>query len=431
VREEPDVLVVGAGVAGLAAARELRRAGLRVRALEREGEPGGRARTTEWAGCRIERGAVYLTPRYRELLRLAGEVGLADSTVPLPKAFRAEVRRGGRWHHVDYQNPFSVARHSALSLADKASLGLVQSSTAATRRRMRFGDLVTVAGLDRRRVPTTAAAHEYFTAPVIEVFCGYRPQDVTLPVVALAAWFPGRALTFDGGIGALTRALARGLDVEYGVEVTAVSAADDGGATVEVRGGGPRRARAVVLATPADVATELWSEAPAYARSIRHGSMGLVYLRTSERFQPRYRGRRDLYMQLLPTPEPRGALHALSFVNSAPAGDGGLVLASATPEARESLDDDELARRLRAEADELNPGLGRLVVDEHVVRPQRVVASFADGGAERAAAFREQRGPGPIQLAGDYTHGVWMESAAQSGVEAAALVSRHLGAPAS
>jgi protoporphyrinogen oxidase len=205
--------------------------------------------------------------------------------------------------------------------------------------------------------------------------------------------------------------------------------ARDGAAVVEASGGS-RSARAVVVATPADVAARLFSEAPPYVRSIRHGAMGLVYLRTSERFQPRYRGRRDLYMQLLPGHEARGALHALSFINEA-APDGGLVLANATPAARESLDDDELARQVRAEANELNPGLDALVVDQLVSRPPRVVASFAGGGAKRAAEFRRARSPGPIQLAGDYTHGPWMESAAQSGVEAAELVRRHLGALAS
>ena len=427
--EQPDVLIVGAGVAGLTAARELSRAGLAVRVLEREHEPGGRARTTEWAGCVVERGAVYVTQRYRELLRLAREAGVADRLMPLPNAFRSAVRRGGRWHEVDYQNFLSAPLYSGLSLADKASLPLVQSSTVATRRRMRFGDLASAAALDRRRIPTTRTAHEYFTAPVIEIFCGYRPEDVTLPLVALSAWFPGRAMTFDGGIGTLTRALAAGLDVEYGVEATAV-VRDGDGAAVDLADGSHRRARAVVLATPADVAAGLWSDAPDYVRGIRHGSMALVFMRTREPIQPRYGRRRDLYMQVLPTPEARGALQALVFVNEA-APDGGFLVANSTPEARDSLDDGELARRVIAEADELNPGLAELVTDRVVARRPRVVASFADRGAERAAAFREARGPGPIQVAGDYTHGVWMESAAQSGIEAAALVGRHLGAPAS
>lgn len=420
------MLVVGAGVAGLAAARTLARAGFVVRVLEREAEPGGRARTADWDGCRIELGAVYFTPRYRELRRLAREAGVADRTVPLPKAFRAAIRRGDRWHHVDYQNFLSVAGYSALGLADKASLGLVQASTLATRQRMRFGDLATAAALDGRRNPTTRAAHEYFTAPVTEVFCGYRPEDVTFPLVAQSAWFPGRAKTFEGGIGTLTRALAHGVDVEYGVEATAVRAGA-GGATVELSDGRSLAARAVVIATPADVAAGLWAEAPAYARGVRFGSMALVYMRTREPFEPRYGRRRPLYMQLMPTPEGPGALNALSFIGeSAP--DGGLVLANTTPQARDSLDDEELARAVRAEADEWNPGLGPLVTDVLVSRRPRVVASFADGGATRAAAFRSERTPGPIQLAGDWTHGTWMESAIQSGAEAAELVRRHLAA---
>jgi oxygen-dependent protoporphyrinogen oxidase len=423
------VLVVGAGVAGLASARTLARAGFAVRVLEREAEPGGRARTADWDGCRIELGAVYFTARYRELRRLAREAGVMDRAMPLPKAFRAAIRRGDRWHHVDYQNFLSVAGYSALGLADKASLGLVQASTLATRRHMRFGDLTTAAALDGRRNPATRLAHEYFTAPVTEVFCGYRPEDVTFPVVAQSAWFPGRARTFEGGIGTLTRALARGVEVEYGVEATAVRAgARD--ARVELADGRSLVARAVVIATPADVAARLWDDVPAYARGVRFGSMALVYMRTREPIEPRYRRGRPLYMQLAPAPEERGALKALSFIGeSAP--DGGLVLAAAAPQARDSLDDDELARALRAEADEWNPGLGALVTDVLVSRRPRVVASFADGGAKRAAAFRAERTPGPIQLAGDWTHGVWMESAAQSGLEAAELVREHLGTPAS
>jgi protoporphyrinogen oxidase len=416
-------------VAGLTAARTLARAGFAVRVLEREAEPGGRARTADWDGCRIELGAVYFTPRYRELRRLAREAGVAERAVALPKAFRAAIRRGERWRHVDYQNFLSVAGYSALSLADKASLGLVQASTLAARRRMRFGDLATAAALDGRRNPSTRAAHEYFTAPVTEVFCGYSPEDVTFSLVAQSAWFPGRAKTFEGGIGTLTRALARGIEVDYGVEASAVRSGADG-ATVELAGGRSLGARAAVIATPADVAARLWTGAPAYAREVRFGSMALVYMRTREPFEPRYRGRRPLYMQLIPSPEERGALKALSFIGqSAP--DGGLILASATPRARESLDDDELACSLRAEADEWNPGLGALVSDVLVSRRPRVVASFADGGATRAAAFRSERKAGPVQLAGDWTHGVWMESAAQSGIEAAELVRRHLTAPPS
>lgn len=68
-----DVIVVGAGVAGLAAAVTLADAGLRVRVLERDDRPGGRVRSDSVDGFTIDRGfQVYLTayPRSGQLLDL-------------------------------------------------------------------------------------------------------------------------------------------------------------------------------------------------------------------------------------------------------------------------------------------------------------------------------------------------------------------------
>jgi oxygen-dependent protoporphyrinogen oxidase len=429
VRGEPEVLVVGAGVAGLVAAHELSGRGLTVQVIEAEPEPGGRARTFTWAGAQLERGAAYLHRHYRELLRALAPTGLPERTVPLPNAFRTAMRRDGRWCHLDYADFLSVARYRGIGLLDKAMLPTVQLTSATRRPRMRFGDLVSVAALDHRRFkPPTRAGREYFTNPVIEAFCGYRPEEVTFPLLAMSSWYPAPALTFEGGIGTLTRALAEPLDVEYGVRVTRVRTARER-VEVEVEGGPARHARSVVIATPADVAAGLWEDAPpdaaSFLRGVRYTDMGLVYLRTTRPYGATDPHGRPLYMQMLPAPERRGgALHALCFIDAA-AADGGLILANATPEARAALDDTELAQAIEAEAEELNPGLSDLVTNRLVDRPPRVVASFADGALQRAAAYRRARAPGPVQLAGDYTHGVWMESAAQSGALAAKLLALH------
>jgi monoamine oxidase len=55
-----DVIIAGAGVAGLTAARELRRAGLDVLVLEARERIGGRTWTIEPAGHAIELGGGWV-----------------------------------------------------------------------------------------------------------------------------------------------------------------------------------------------------------------------------------------------------------------------------------------------------------------------------------------------------------------------------------
>lgn len=73
--ERTDVVVVGAGVSGLAAARRLHEGGLRVLLLDGSDRPGGRAAlmpAPELDG--LPAGSMYLPPKARTLLDLAAEL---------------------------------------------------------------------------------------------------------------------------------------------------------------------------------------------------------------------------------------------------------------------------------------------------------------------------------------------------------------------
>jgi monoamine oxidase len=78
-RNDVDVVVIGAGVAGLAAARELRRAGLGVRVLEARSRLGGRVHTVRrGAGSLpVELGAEFVHGRPDTLLDVARSAGLS------------------------------------------------------------------------------------------------------------------------------------------------------------------------------------------------------------------------------------------------------------------------------------------------------------------------------------------------------------------
>lgn len=65
-----DVLVIGAGLAGLGAALELKSAGVDVRVLEASDVVGGRMRTEVVDGFRLDRGFQVINPYYPELRRL-------------------------------------------------------------------------------------------------------------------------------------------------------------------------------------------------------------------------------------------------------------------------------------------------------------------------------------------------------------------------
>ena len=72
-----DVAVVGAGLSGLTAARELRRSGASVVVLEARDRVGGKMHTVSIDGCAVDLGAHWVGPTQRRVLALADELGIA------------------------------------------------------------------------------------------------------------------------------------------------------------------------------------------------------------------------------------------------------------------------------------------------------------------------------------------------------------------
>ncbi|MCU1541293.1 MAG: putrescine oxidase [Arthrobacter sp.] len=71
-----DVVIVGAGPAGLTAARELKKAGLSVAVLEARDRVGGRTWTDTVDGAMLEIGGQWVSPDQTELLAVLEELGL-------------------------------------------------------------------------------------------------------------------------------------------------------------------------------------------------------------------------------------------------------------------------------------------------------------------------------------------------------------------
>ncbi|MFE6761676.1 MULTISPECIES: protoporphyrinogen oxidase [unclassified Streptomyces] len=81
-RAPRHVVVIGGGIAGLAAAHRLVGAGLRVTLLEATDRLGGKLMTGEVAGARVDLGAESMLARRPEAVALARAVGLGDRLQP-------------------------------------------------------------------------------------------------------------------------------------------------------------------------------------------------------------------------------------------------------------------------------------------------------------------------------------------------------------
>ncbi len=105
---EWDAVIVGGGIAGLSAAWEFTRAGLRPLVLEARGYPGGQIASLEVGGARVDIGAESFAPRGDAVSSMADALGLEIETPgggrprlflpPLPDAPTSGSARGWALH---------------------------------------------------------------------------------------------------------------------------------------------------------------------------------------------------------------------------------------------------------------------------------------------------------------------------------------------
>lgn len=107
-----DVVVVGAGFAGLTAARNLTELGYDVLVLEGRDRVGGRSYTTTIAGVPVDLGGTFVGPTQTEVLQLAAELGCP--TVPT----YSEGKNLIRWHGRVRSYRSTIPKLSIIELLD-------------------------------------------------------------------------------------------------------------------------------------------------------------------------------------------------------------------------------------------------------------------------------------------------------------------------
>jgi hypothetical protein len=260
---ETEVVIVGAGLAGLAVARGLHRRGVAVAVLEADDEVGGRVRTDVVDGFRLDRGFQVLNPAYPAVRRLVDLDRLA------PHRFWRAVRiiDGDRstllGHPLDCPKALlDIAARRYLSVRDLAALGALSARDIGAPARLLTGaaDQSTADELDRWGLSTTAVSavlRPFLTGVFLESDLSTSARFFHL---VWRTFLRSAPVVPAEGMGALPRQLAADLPDDAIHRDTAVHAVSAN--QVRTEAGDTWRARVVVVATDGTSAHGLLPQVP-------------------------------------------------------------------------------------------------------------------------------------------------------------------------
>jgi len=260
---EYDVIVVGAGLAGLRCATRLAEAGRDVVVLEANDTVGGRERTDIVDGFRLDRGFHVLNPAYPAVRRGVDIEALALRRFPVALGVRLEHRLARLAHPARHPSSLlETLRSGLVRPADLAALARWAGPTVVSARAAKTGiDRPLEEAWDRAglRGPLRESVLEPFLAGVL-ADDRQRTSDAFVRLLIRSFAF-GRPGVPAAGIGALPAQLAdtarrAGAGIRLGHPVVSTRRRASGW-HVGIEGRDAVTARAVVIATGLDPAMDV------------------------------------------------------------------------------------------------------------------------------------------------------------------------------
>lgn len=441
VDERPDAVVVGAGIAGLTAARDLAAAGLSVLVLEGSPGVGGKLRLATVAGVEIDVGAESMLARRPEAVGLAAELGIEvvhpasgssqlwtrGSLRPLPRTLLgvpldpADLAASG----VLSDEGLERATHeTALPLADHdVSVGELLGSRLGREVVDRLTDPLLGGVYAGHASNLSAAAAIPQVVALLREHGSLRAAAAAVPPASDTPAFAG----VEGGVGLLPERLAAGLDVRMSAPVRELVRTSTG---FRLTIGSTRTPETletgrVVLATPGPPTSRLLADvAPEAARelaAVEYASMAIVTLAvpalevgdSSGFLVPAVDGRRI-----------KAATYSFSKWGWVGAASDLRILRASIGRHREEASlqatDDELVARVVADL-ALATGQEIRPVEAHVQRWGGALPQYAVGHLDRVARIRAAIGTVPgLVLCGAAYDGVGIPAVIGSARRAAA-----------
>ncbi|MGQ0698367.1 MAG: protoporphyrinogen/coproporphyrinogen oxidase [Panacagrimonas sp.] len=273
------IIVVGAGVSGIAAAYRLKQKGFDVTILERKDYIGGKARTVRRNGYLMEEGASVLPSKYRNVLAIAHELGMADELIPGGSI--VGFARDGKIHNMDSAHLIRDALGTKLiSLRSKLRMLGLALDNLRIRSKINYEDITTCADWDietaqqycRRRA--NDEIFEYIVDSTLRGLLGTsgEKQSVVDFFFSFNNVIGSKLLSFKQGMGFFPNAVVEraGLDVRLNATVEEVRETPNGAVVSwsDAQGARTDNVSGVIVAVPAYMASGLVPGLPQAAHEI-------------------------------------------------------------------------------------------------------------------------------------------------------------------
>ena len=475
MRDIRKVVVIGAGISGLACAFRLRQLGIPVLILEASARAGGVISTVRRNGFVFEAGPQC--PRFpKSVWTLISEPGLKDEFIAGDSRAKRYILRNGKLHRA----PFSAGGLLTTSLVGfKSKYSLLSEVFRISHPPAREESLAEF--VDRK---FGAEVLDYLVDPFISTIFFGDPHKMGMHSAfpALVEWEQSRGSvvrgalrayrtkrdgktkssaggpsandsnqkhgdlhvtdalpslgSFKEGMGTLVERLAEKLrdDLQFGVNVKSVAQQNDGSPAkpawrIRVSSGDEIDADAIVVATPAYAAAPLLVESTPKLSSllagIEHAPMDVV---SSAFDRKQVRHPLDGFGFMVPRRE--GLRTICTFWNSSlfpsHARNGTIVMTSFAAHGSEGdlneMQDDLLAQQVEAENAAVL-GITGAPIDRMVWKYPRALPQYNVGHAQRAKEIREALNGLPgVYLAGNYLAGRSVGNCVDSGFQAAELL---------